>query len=169
MAGRGLYELCECQGGGAGGVPAQQVGGRTAPRRACRCVRAATGCARRRVGAVGGPVGVGEAGRQARGRKPSLVGPQPGRADGLGWAAQPVRAGAPPGSGAGGHRAGLRQGGFADEAGDVAGEEQDVAQTGSLGAVGQAVPRRAFEMAACLAGIATFGVALAALPQGVGG
>jgi hypothetical protein len=54
----------------------------------------------------------------------------------FGGAAQPVRAGAPPGSGAGGHRAGLRQSGLADEAGDVAGEEQDVAQAGGLGAVG---------------------------------
>lgn len=54
----------------------------------------------------------------------------------FGGAAQPVRAGAPPGSGAGGHRAGLRQSGLPDEAGDVAGEDQDVAQAGGLGAVG---------------------------------
>ena len=163
-----MYALCECQ-------VAVRVGSLRNKSRAGQRRGGHAGVCERLGGVRGGgsaPLGGQLARGRPVGRRVAVSRQRSGYSLGgwmrFGGAAQPVRAGAPPGSGTGGHRAGLRQGGFADEAGDIAGEEQDVAQTGSLGAVGQAVPRRAFEMAACLAGIAAFGVALAALAQAIG-
>jgi len=55
---------------------------------------------------------------------------------------------------------------LAHEAGDIEGVGEDVAEVVGLSAVGQAVPGRAFEVAAGLIGVAAFGIALAALAQG---
>jgi hypothetical protein len=136
MAGRGLYELCECQ------VAVRAGSLRNKSRAGQRRGGHAGVCERLRGVRGGGSVQLGGqlAWEKPVGRRVVVSRQRSGYSLGgwmrFGGAAQPVRAGAPPGSGAGGHRAGLRQGGFADEAGDVAGEEQDVAQAGGLGAVG---------------------------------
>jgi len=60
----------------------------------------------------------------------------------------------PPGSGAGGGRECGSEGGLPDEAGDVEADGEDVGQDGGLGAVGLAVPGRAFHAAPSLVGVA---------------
>ncbi len=53
---------------------------------------------------------------------------------------------------------GMRQGGFPDEASQVEGERQDVAQEGGFGSIGQSKTRHALELSAGLVGIAGFGI-----------
>ncbi len=53
---------------------------------------------------------------------------------------------------------GIGQGGFPDEASQVEGEGQDVAQEGGLGSIGQAKTRHPLELSAGLVGIAGFGI-----------
>ncbi len=53
---------------------------------------------------------------------------------------------------------GIGQGGFPDEASQVEGERQDVAQEGGLGGIGQAKTRHPLELSAGLVGIAGFGI-----------
>ena len=62
-----------------------------------------------------------------------------------------------------------RPGSLTDQAGEVEGQREGIADQGSLGGVGQAEPGRALEAAAGLAGVAGFGIALATDAQLPGG
>ncbi len=139
LAGCGLYEFLGCRT--VVGV-ALMRNKSEAPRCCGRALASKCSCTawvvatRRRAGC---PVGGG--GRwQARGRAPTRRrGPWmggdkvAGRRRGRRWPGRP-------GSGAGEHRTGVGQGGLAHKASHITGQDQDVAQDGGLGAVGQAVP-----------------------------
>lgn len=57
------------------------------------------------------------------------------------------------------------EGGFADKACDVEGTREDIAQDISFGTVVKAEPGRAFDVVACLVGVAAFGIAETANAQ----